>query len=583
MRRHFPKQSLAHELVERCLAGWRQGEPRWTDLEHGRITYVACEQEFPHQTGPAIALVDNELAAGEFDWRKTGTDVSCVGKASGRRRWTNFVMSKGKEQKMGWNFDNSYARLDARLFSKVAPDAVKAPKMLIFNRELASVLGLEGEVLSGPAGAELFSGNRMPVGSEPIAQAYAGHQFGHFTMLGDGRAHLLGEQLCQQGRFDIQLKGSGPTPFSRRGDGRAALGPMLREYVIGEAMHELGIATTRALAVVASGETIMRDRRLPGAVLCRVAASHLRVGTFEYVAARDDKALLCELLDYAIERHGPLGLEGAGLAEKAEQFLRQVAKRQACLIIEWMSVGFIHGVMNTDNMAISGETIDYGPCAFMEAYDPETVFSSIDRNGRYAFGHQAAIAQWNLARLAECLLPILGEDMESAKQLAEAILRDFAAEFKSGWLAKMRRKLGFAEAFGGDRELVDSLLGLMKDHRLDYVNTFASLSGAEGLVGCGSENLDLQAWCKRWKATLERGSIAPGPAQKLMQANNPAVIPRNHWVEQALAVASDNLDLGKLERLLEGLKAPYDYNVERTWLQQPAPASKRVYQTFCGT
>lgn len=492
-------------------------------------------------------------------------------------------MAGAKKDKLGWNFDNSYARLDKRLFSKVAPDAVKAPRMLIFNQELASLLGLEVELLNGRAGAEFFSGNRLPSGAEPIAQAYAGHQFGHFAMLGDGRAHLLGEHLCSQGRFDIQLKGSGATPFSRRGDGRAAVGPMLREYVIGEAMHELKIATTRALAVVATGEKIMRERRLPGAVLCRVAASHLRVGTFEYVAARDDKALLCEMLNYAIERHGPHGLEDAGLTERAEQFLRLVAKRQACLVIDWMSVGFIHGVMNTDNMALSGETIDYGPCAFMEAYDPETVFSSIDRNGRYAFGHQAAIAQWNLARLAECLLPVLGDEIDSAKQLAESILRDFAIEFKSGWLAKMRRKLGFAEAFDGDSELVDSLLGLMKDHSLDYVNTFASLSGASGLAGCDRADPDLQAWCKRWQATLEHRSIAPEQAQKLMQANNPVVIPRNHRVEEALAEASEHLDLGKLERLLDGLKDPYNYSLERAWLQQPAPSSERVYQTFCGT
>ena len=480
---------------------------------------------------------------------------------------------------LGWHFDNTYARLPGVLFAPARPAAVRAPRVSILNHRLADELGLDLGALTPDAAAALFAGQNLPSGSRPIAQAYAGHQYGGFTMLGDGRAILLGEHRTPSGRLvDIQLKGAGRTRFSRGGDGLAALGPMLREYVISEAMAALGIPTTRSLAVVTTGEPVYRETALRGAILTRVAASHIRVGTFEYAARRDESALRA-LADYAIGRHYP---ELADAPRKYLEFFRAVADRQAALVARWQLVGFIHGVMNTDNMAISGETIDFGPCAFMNAYRPDTVFSSIDRAGRYAYGNQPAIAQWNLARFAEALLPLLDPDQEKAVAIASEALGEFPALFERYWLEGMRKKLGLQTTETGDIELIRSLLDWMQKSQADFTNTFRDLSSEGPPAGDRYRHPDFQAWYSRWQHRLRRDGRPDVSASAVMRAVNPAVIPRNHRVEEALSAGEDHDDLSLLHRLLAALASPYEARADRAKYQDP-PSDDCNYRTFCGT
>ncbi|XID94499.1 YdiU family protein [Paenibacillaceae bacterium WGS1546] len=481
----------------------------------------------------------------------------------------------------GWRFDNSYARLPETLYTRLDPTPVRKPQLAVLNRPLAEKLGLDAAALAEEEGVGTLAGNRIPAGALPLAQAYAGHQFGHFNVLGDGRAHLLGEQITPDGeRFDIQLKGSGPTPYSRRGDGRAALGPMLREYIVSEAMHALGIPTTRSLAVVATGEPIYRETELPGAVLTRVAASHLRVGTFQYAAYLGSGTELRTLADYALRRHYP------DIREDGDRYLnllKEMSKRQAALIAKWQLVGFVHGVMNTDNMAVSGETIDYGPCAFMDAYDPATVFSSIDTHGRYAYGNQPGIGAWNVARFAETLLPLLHDDREEAVRLAEEAIAEYGAAYRSNWLAGMRAKLGMTGEEPEDEALAEDLLGLMAKYRADYTNTFRALIDGKPDDPTFAESEEFAAWAERWRVRLGRGPDSDEERRMRMQAANPAVIPRNHRVEEALDAASAHGDYGKLERLLGVLSRPFEYTPAPDDDYAAPSCSTRPYRTFCGT
>lgn len=481
--------------------------------------------------------------------------------------------------KIGWRFDNTYSRLSEVLFNAVNPVTVREPRVAILNHKLAEELGLDLSVLSPEAAAAIFAGQDLPSGSLPIAQAYAGHQYGGFTMLGDGRAILLGEHRTTSGRLvDIQFKGSGRTLFSRGGDGRAALGPMLREYIVSEAMAALGIPTTRSLAVVTTGEPVYRESIRRGAILTRVAASHIRVGTFEYAVRRDDEALR-QLADYAIARHYPELPEAPG---KYLEFLRAVTDRQASLVARWQLVGFIHGVMNTDNVLVSGETIDYGPCAFMNVYDPRTVYSSIDYGGRYAYGNQPNIIQWNLARFAETLVALIDPDPERGVAAAVEVLEGFPDVFHRYWLAGMRKKLGFHSAEDDDADLVQSLLGWMQRARADYTNTFRDLSTGEPLVGERYGAPDFLAWHARWHERLERGGRPKAEVYSLMESVNPAVIPRNHRVEEALAAAEEHDDLSVLHQLLEALASPYE---SRPGLERylAPPDDESGYRTYCGT
>ncbi len=479
---------------------------------------------------------------------------------------------------VGWRFDNSYTHLPEMLFKRQNPVPVRAPRTVIINEHLAQSLGLDVTGLTGEDGAAIFAGNLIPEGAEPIAQAYAGHQFGGFNMLGDGRAILLGEHLTPDGtRVDIQLKGSGQTPFSRRGDGRAALGPMLREYIISEAMHALGIPTTRSLAVVVTGEPVMRETLLPGAILTRIAASHIRVGTFEHVAASGDIPVLKALADYTIARHYPEIARGEGMYLA---FLNAMMERQAALIAKWQHVGFIHGVMNTDNMAISGETIDYGPCAFMDRYDPATVFSSIDRQGRYAYGNQPQMAQWNIARFAEALLPLLHAEQEQAIIIAEEAINRFPEMFKQHWLIGMRAKLGLINEEAGDEALINGLLQWMHDYRADYTNIFRSLSVDAQPI---SDNAAFAEWHASWQARFKRQEVTRHEAYQLMREHSPAVIPRNHRVEEALEAAFEREDLSVMHRLLDAINKPYDENSNRAYYASPAPDGTPHYKTYCGT
>lgn len=491
---------------------------------------------------------------------------------------------------MGWNLDDSYARLPESFFTNLNPVAVRSPKLILFNESLAASLGLNAQALQREEGIAILSGNRVLEGTKPLAQAYAGHQFGHFTMLGDGRALLIGEQITPTGeRFDIQLKGSGQTPYSRRGDGRAALGPMLREYIISEAMHALGIATTRSLAVVATGETVIRETDLPGAVLTRVAASHLRVGTFQYVARWGTVEELRILADYALQRHFP---ELDQAPNPYLSLLAAVIMRQAELVAKWQLAGFIHGVMNTDNMAISGETIDYGPCAFMDQYDPATVFSSIDSQGRYAYGNQPSIAVWNLARFAETLLPLLHPDRAQAIELAQDLLSGFFEVFQDSWLDGMRAKLGLLDHEPGDDALIEGLLSLMQKYRADYTNTFLALTYDAPvdlpMANQPMENLPLMCtaefaeWHGQWQVRLGRMQGTRADSQQLMKDTNPALIPRNHRVEAALSAAMQG-DYDELERLLKVLANPYAHTPEQAGYANPPAQSGRPYRTFCGT
>jgi serine/tyrosine/threonine adenylyltransferase len=480
----------------------------------------------------------------------------------------------------GWNFDNSYARLPELLYTRLNPTAVNSPRLIKLNDTLAASLGLDAEALNSDVGAGIFAGNIVPEGAEPLAQAYAGHQFGHFAMLGDGRAVLLGEQIAPDGsRFDVQLKGSGPTPYSRSGDGRAAVGPMLREYMISEAMHGLGIPTTRSLAVASTGEPVYRYTEEPGAVLTRIAASHIRVGTFQYASYRGTSQDLEALAVYTLQRHYPQA--GAG-DSVGLTLLREVIKRQASLIAKWQLVGFIHGVMNTDNMALSGETIDYGPCAFMDAYDPSTVFSSIDREGRYAYGNQPKIAGWNLARFAEALLPLLHEDEEQAIERAEDAIDEYPKLYQRYWLAGMRAKLGISDEDPEDEALIAELLTMMNKHHADYTNTFRAmtLGQLEGMFLFSTA--EFEAWYSRWQARLGRQPESQVTPRNLMQRSNPAVIPRNHRVEEALSAAVEG-DYSVMERLLAVLACPYAYSAEQDEYAALPERTNPAYRTYCGT
>lgn len=482
----------------------------------------------------------------------------------------------------GWNFDNSYARLPEILYTRLNPVPVQEPNLAIFNHALAELLGLNRQTLDGSEGALLFAGNQIPEGADPIAQAYAGHQFGYFTMLGDGRAILLGEHLTPDSkRVDIQLKGSGQTPFSRRGDGRAALGPMLREYIMSEAMHALGIPTTRSLAVVTTGEPVSRETTLPGAILTRVAASHIRVGTFQYVAARDDLEELRTLADYTIQRHYPNLMEADNpyLA-----LLEAVMEQQASLVAKWQLAGFIHGVMNTDNMTLSGETIDYGPCAFMDTYDPATVFSSIDQQGRYAYANQPPIAQWNLARLTETLLPLLDSDPEKSLALGQEAITTFPERFQRHWLSGMRAKLGLFTEEAEDTALIENLLNWMHQTHQDYTNTLRALSLETLQTEPFFQDTGFANWYTQWQARLDRQPETVDAVQTWMRAHNPAVIPRNHRVEEALATAVTQGDFSVMQTLLTTLTAPYDDLPEHLAnYRLPPPPGTIAYQTFCGT
>jgi len=487
-------------------------------------------------------------------------------------------MSKQQIEKVGWHFDHSYIKLPKDFFVKQLPIEVSNPKLILLNEPLLKSLGLDKEALSLLAWGNIFSGNEIPEKAYPIAQAYAGHQFGHFTLLGDGRAVLLGEQIRLDGeRFDIQFKGSGQTPYSRRGDGRAALGPMLREYIISEAMHALNIATTRSLAVVASGDVVMRDEVLPGAILTRVAKSHIRVGTFQFASTLNDVNKLKILADYTIDRHYSACREEANpyLA-----FLNAVIERQALLVSQWMHVGFIHGVMNTDNMSISGETIDYGPCAFMDRYHPETVFSSIDRQGRYAYANQAPIAQWNLARFAETLLPLIDQDTDKSIQLASHSVNGFSDQFQKAWLKGMRKKIGLLDEEASDIDLINELLILMQKNKADYTLTFRHLSSDAILKDAIFEDVSFKAWYKKWLYRIQKQKEGEGTSRVMMLKHNPAVIPRNYLVEKALSLAVADQDYRLLNDFIAALQKPYE---DSKLFSEPPLEEDKSYQTFCGT
>ncbi|WFU09866.1 YdiU family protein [Rhizobium sp. CB3090] len=485
-------------------------------------------------------------------------------------------------------FDNSYARLPPQFFAEQAPTPVAAPQLIKFNAALARELGLDAEALERD-GAAIFSGNKLLPGSEPIAMAYAGHQFGGFVpQLGDGRAILLGEIIDRSGkRRDIQLKGAGQTRFSRRGDGRAALGPVLREYIVSEAMHALGIPTTRALAAVSTGEPVYRERVLPGAVFTRVAASHIRVGTFQFFAARGDTDSVRILADYVIDRHYP---EIKDRQNRYLTLLEAVSDRQAALIARWLHVGFIHGVMNTDNMTISGETIDYGPCAFMDHYNAATVFSSIDQQGRYAYANQPGIGQWNIARLGETLLPLIDPSEDVAVDLANAVLKAYGERFQTPWLAGMRAKIGLVAEEDGDLDLIQALLALMQQQEADFTLAFrrlAALAESEAnetaFAASFKDPESTKPWLARWRERLSRDPQAPAERAQAMRSVNPAFIPRNHRIEQAIEAAIEDGDFSLFEALLTVLAKPYEDQPAFAPYAEPPQPAERVLQTFCGT
>ena len=481
--------------------------------------------------------------------------------------------------KINWNFDNTYFNLSEPFREKINPSPVKKPEIILLNNDLAKLLSLDFSKISNTELSNIFSGNLLPAGSNSIAQAYAGHQFGHFTMLGDGRAILLGEHVSQSNKkYDIQFKGSGKTAFSRNGDGRAALGPMLREYIISEAMNALKIPTTRSLAVVKTGELIQREKALQGAILTRVASSHIRVGTFQYIAARQKNDELKTLLDYTIDRHYP---EIKNSNNQALDLLNRLIERQCDLVVNWMRVGFIHGVMNTDNMTISGETIDYGPCAFMDTYDPKTVFSSIDQNGRYAYCNQPGITKWNLARFAECLIPFFERDQKKAIQIATETINDFEKKYEEKWMNMMRNKLGISGLDNKDKPLILDLLTWMHEKKADYTNTFCHLMNLDPKKEKIFEDSKFIVWKKRWKERLLKNDNNQIKSKELMKNNNPLVIPRNHKIEEALEAAELN-DMKPINKILEILKNPYDKQSEIIDYQYPSKSSEK-YQTFCGT
>ena len=479
---------------------------------------------------------------------------------------------------VGWHFDNTYSKLSNTFKEEIKPTPVHDPELIILNEKLAKDLNLDFSKIDNKNLSQIFSGNILPKGSSTIAQAYAGHQFGHFTMLGDGRAVLLGEHLVNNSnRFDIQFKGSGRTSFSRSGDGRAVLGPMLREYIISEAIHALNIPTTRSLAVVKTGEKVVRENLLPGAILTRVASSHIRVGTFQYIAAKQNIDDLRTLVNYTINRHYP---EINSSKNKALDLLNLVMERQCKLVVNWMRVGFIHGVMNTDNMAISGETIDYGPCAFMDHYDPKTVFSSIDKFGRYSFSNQPPITKWNLARLAECLIPLIDKNEDAAIKIATETIDNFQNIYENKWLNMMRDKLGLFGKDKNDLKLINNLLHWMESNQADYTNTFCHLMNINSSNDSKYKDINFINWFKQWESRvlINNGSIEK--SINLMKKNNPIVIPRNHKVEEALEAANNN-DLSLTNKLLSILNKPYDNQNDIDDYQ--SPSSNSEYQTFCGT
>ena len=479
---------------------------------------------------------------------------------------------------IGWHFDNTYSKLSNTFKEVIKPTPVNDPELVILNEQLAKDLNLDFSKQDNKKLAEIFSGNFLPEGTTPVAQAYAGHQFGHFTMLGDGRAILLGEHLVnQKQRVDVQFKGSGRTSFSRGGDGRAALGPMLREYIISEAIHALNIPTTRSLAVVKTGEKIVRENLLPGAILTRVASSHIRVGTFQYIAAKQNTDDLNTLIDYTINRHYP---EIKTSDQKAIDLLNLVMEKQCQLVVNWIRVGFIHGVMNTDNMAISGETIDYGPCAFMDTYNPKTVFSSIDKLGRYAFSNQPPITKWNLARLAECLIPLIDKNEDTAIKIATKTIDNFQNVYEKKWLNMMRDKLGLFGEDQNDLKLINNLLNWMESNQADYTNTFCQLMGINfnEEIYISNDFLDL---VKQWKKRSKMHNSSNEKQLKLMKENNPIVIPRNHKIEEALTSAGKG-SLEEMNKLLKVLSDPYGNQKNISAFQKPSKDNKN-YQTFCGT
>ena len=481
--------------------------------------------------------------------------------------------------KINWNFDNTYFNLSEPFREKINPSPVKKPEIILLNNDLAKLLSLDFSKISNTELSNIFSGNLLPAGSNSIAQAYAGHQFGHFTMLGDGRAILLGEHVSQSNKkYDIQFKGSGKTAFSRNGDGRAALGPMLREYIISEAMNALKIPTTRSLAVVKTGELIQREKALQGAILTRVASSHIRVGTFQYIAARQKDDELKTLLDYTIDRHYP---EIKNSNNQALDLLNRLIERQCDLVVNWMRVGFIHGVMNTDNMTVSGETIDYGPCAFMDTYDPKTVFSSIDQNGRYAYCNQPGITKWNLARFAECLIPFFERDQKKAIQIATETINDFEKKYEEKWMNMMRNKLGISGSDNKDKPLILDLLTWMHEKKADYTNTFCHLMKLDPKKDKLFDDNDFLNWKKRWEERSLKNNDSPKKSLELMKHNNPLVIPRNYKVEEALKAAEKN-DFKLINKLIEILKDPYTQKDDILDYQIPSNLDEK-YKTFCGT
>ena len=479
---------------------------------------------------------------------------------------------------IGWHFDNTYSKLSNTFKEEVKPTPVHNPELVVLNDQLAKDLNLDFSKIEKKDLSQIFSGNTLPKGSTTIAQTYAGHQFGHFTMLGDGRAVLLGEHLVNNtNRYDVQFKGSGRTSFSRSGDGRAVLGPMLREYIISEAIHALKIPTTRSLAVVKTGEKVVRENLLPGAILTRVASSHIRVGTFQYIAAKQNIDDLNTLVDYTINRHYP---EIQSSKNKALDLLNLVMERQCELVVNWIRVGFIHGVMNTDNMAISGETIDYGPCAFMDHYNPKTVFSSIDKFGRYSFSNQPPITKWNLSRFAECLIPLIDNNEDKAIQLATETIDNFQNIYEEKWLNMMRDKLGLFGEHKDDKKLINDLLNWMEKNKADYTNTFCYLMN----IKISNNNLyndkDFINWSNVWKKRISINDSSKEKTLELMKKSNPIIIPRNHKVEEALKAANED-DLEIMNRLLSKLDNPY---IEQKGIDDyQSPSSDESYQTFCGT
>ncbi len=480
--------------------------------------------------------------------------------------------------KINWNFDNTYSKLSNTFKQDIKPTPVHDPELVVLNEKLAKDLKLDFSKINKKELAKLFSGNSLPEGSNSIAQAYAGHQFGHFTMLGDGRAVLIGEHLVNKNnRFDIQFKGSGRTSFSRNGDGRAVLGPMLREYIISEAINSLKIPTTRSLAVVNTGEKVVRENLLPGAILTRVASSHIRVGTFQYIAAKQNIDDLKILMNYTIDRHYP---EIKTSKNKALDLLNLVMEKQCQLVVNWMRVGFIHGVMNTDNMAISGETIDYGPCAFMDQYDPKTVFSSIDSYGRYSFANQPPITKWNLARFAECLIPLIDKDQDKAIKIATETINNFEKIYEIKWLNMMRDKLGLFGEDKNDKILIDDLLNWMEKNKADYTNTFCNLMNIKTSNNEIYNNKDYINWTNKWQKRILLKNSLKDKSLKLMKNSNPVVIPRNHKVEEALKAANEN-NLKVMNKLLSILTKSYENQKNIEDFQ--SPSNTKEYQTFCGT